>query len=48
MCGSTTRARTSTARPFGGYKQSGIGREESFDMLHEFTQMKNVNVNLEG
>ena len=34
--------------PFGGYKQSGIGREESFDELLEFTQVKNVNVNLEG
>jgi betaine-aldehyde dehydrogenase len=34
--------------PFGGYKQSGIGREESFDELLEFTQVKNVNVNLDG
>jgi len=34
--------------PFGGYKQSGIGREESFDEMLEFTQMKNVNVNLDG
>ena len=34
--------------PFGGYKQSGIGREESFDELLEFTQMKNVNINLDG
>ena len=34
--------------PFGGYKQSGIGREESFDELLEFTQTKNVNVNLDG
>ena len=32
--------------PFGGYKQSGIGREESFEELLEFTQLKNVNVNL--
>jgi len=32
--------------PFGGYKQSGIGREESFEELLEFTQIKNVNVNL--
>ena len=32
--------------PFGGYKQSGIGREESFEELVEFTQIKNVNVNL--
>jgi betaine-aldehyde dehydrogenase len=32
--------------PFGGYKQSGIGREESFDELLEFTQLKNVNIPL--
>jgi betaine-aldehyde dehydrogenase len=32
--------------PFGGYKQSGIGREESFDELLEFTQVKNVNIPL--
>jgi betaine-aldehyde dehydrogenase len=34
--------------PFGGYKQSGIGREESIDELFEFTQTKNVNVRLDG
>ncbi|MFN8850082.1 MAG: aldehyde dehydrogenase family protein, partial [Inhella sp.] len=33
--------------PFGGYKQSGIGREECFEELLEFTQVKNVNVNLD-
>jgi betaine-aldehyde dehydrogenase len=33
--------------PFGGYKQSGIGREESFEELLEFSQAKNINVNLE-
>jgi betaine-aldehyde dehydrogenase len=32
--------------PFGGVKQSGIGREESLEELHEFTQIKNVNVRL--
>ena len=32
--------------PFGGYKQSGLGREESFDELLEYTQIKNVNVAL--
>jgi len=32
--------------PFGGYKQSGVGREESADELLEYTQMKNVNVAL--
>ena len=32
--------------PFGGYKQSGMGREESKEELLEFTQTKNVNVSL--
>lgn len=32
--------------PFGGYKQSGVGREECVQELHEFTQTKNVNVAL--
>ena len=34
--------------PFGGYKLSGIGREECFEELLEFTQTKNVNVRLGG
>jgi betaine-aldehyde dehydrogenase len=34
--------------PFGGYKQSGIGREESIEELFEFTQVKNVNLRLDG
>ena len=32
--------------PFGGVKQSGVGREECLEELLEFTQLKNVNVNL--
>ena len=32
--------------PFGGYKQSGSGREESLDELLECTQLKNVMVTL--
>lgn len=32
--------------PFGGYKSSGIGREECLQELHEFSQIKNVNVSL--
>jgi betaine-aldehyde dehydrogenase len=32
--------------PFGGYKQSGIGREESFDELLSYTQIKNVHIAL--
>lgn len=30
--------------PFGGYKESGMGREESLDELLAFTQIKSVNV----
>ena len=32
--------------PFGGYKMSGIGREESFSELFTFTQTKNINITL--
>jgi betaine-aldehyde dehydrogenase len=32
--------------PFGGYKHSGSGREESIDELLACTQIKNVNVTL--
>jgi betaine-aldehyde dehydrogenase len=32
--------------PFGGYKQSGLGREESIEELLACTQIKNVNVTL--
>ena len=32
--------------PFGGYKQSGIGREECMEELLAFTQEKNININL--
>ena len=31
--------------PYGGYKDSGIGREESQEELLSYTQVKNVNVN---
>src|SRR3970282_1699796 len=30
--------------PFGGFKDSGIGREHSIDELMSYTQLKNVNV----
>ncbi len=32
--------------PFGGYKQSGLGREESLEELLECTRLKNINVSL--
>jgi acyl-CoA reductase-like NAD-dependent aldehyde dehydrogenase len=31
--------------PFGGFKDSGVGREESLDELVSYTQIKNVNIN---
>ena len=34
--------------PFGGCKQSGMGREESIDEILACTQIKNVNVTLRG
>ena len=34
--------------PFGGYKQSGIGRENGLETLHEYTQLKTVWVELSG
>ena len=30
--------------PYGGWKQSGIGREEGLDELLSYTQIKNVNL----
>ena len=30
--------------PFGGFKESGIGREHSTDELLSYTQVKNINV----
>jgi len=32
--------------PFGGYKQSGLGREEGLEELLSFTQEKNIHINL--
>jgi betaine-aldehyde dehydrogenase len=32
--------------PFGGYKQSGIGREECIEEMFEFSQLKSVHIKL--
>jgi aldehyde dehydrogenase (NAD+) len=32
--------------PFGGYKQSGIGREQGLDAVYHYSRVKNVLVNL--
>ncbi|WP_340100008.1 aldehyde dehydrogenase family protein [Salinibaculum salinum] len=36
----------SAGQPFGGYKQSGTGRENAAEAIEEFTQTKAINVNL--
>ena len=36
----------SVETPFGGYKQSGIGREKGIEALHHYTQCKCVIVKL--
>ena len=32
--------------PFGGFKQSGLGKEESIDELLDYTRVKNINIKL--
>jgi acyl-CoA reductase-like NAD-dependent aldehyde dehydrogenase len=32
--------------PFGGYKMSGLGRDLGMNALHEYTEVKNVFVDL--
>lgn len=34
-----------TGVPYGGYKDSGVGREESFEELKSYTQTKSININ---
>jgi aldehyde dehydrogenase (NAD+) len=34
--------KTSYATPFGGYRQSGIGRENGIEAIHEYTEVKSV------
>lgn len=34
------------AAPFGGYKESGLGREGGFDGIHEFLEKKFIGVTI--
>jgi aldehyde dehydrogenase (NAD+) len=34
--------------PFGGYKQSGIGRENGLESIKEYTQVKSIWIELSG
>lgn len=40
-----TYRRTNYASPFGGYKESGIGRENGVEAMKEYTELKSVWVN---
>ena len=42
--GSTRSRKHFLGAPFGGYKQSGIGREECFEEMLAYTQEKNIHV----
>ena len=44
--GSTRCRKHFLGAPFGGYKQSGIGREECFEEMLAYTQEKNIHVRL--
>jgi aldehyde dehydrogenase (NAD+) len=37
-------ARPGVETPFGGYRNSGIGREKGFAALHDYTQLKTVTI----
>ena len=41
-CGSTTTACWRHGLPFGGFKQSGLGREMGIEALHGYTEVKSV------
>jgi aldehyde dehydrogenase (NAD+) len=43
-----TYRRTNYAAPFGGFKDSGLGRENGSSALDEYTEVKSVLVNLGG
>ena len=47
-CGSTPTACSAPTRPFGGFGQSGLGRENGADALNEYTEVKSVWVELTG
>jgi aldehyde dehydrogenase (NAD+) len=37
---------TNVQTPFGGFKQSGIGRESGKEALNEYVQPKTIHINL--
>ena len=47
-CRSTSHSSVRYSTPFGGFKQSGLGRELGPDALDAFTETKNVFIATEG
>jgi aldehyde dehydrogenase (NAD+)/betaine-aldehyde dehydrogenase len=45
VIGINTPATAMPGLPFGGYKQSGIGRERGFETVKQYTEVKSVLVN---
>jgi aldehyde dehydrogenase (NAD+)/betaine-aldehyde dehydrogenase len=45
VIGINTPATAMPGLPFGGYKQSGIGRERGFETMKQYTEVKSVLVN---
>jgi acyl-CoA reductase-like NAD-dependent aldehyde dehydrogenase len=45
VIGVNTPATAMPGLPFGGYKQSGIGRERGFETLRQYTEVKSVLIN---
>lgn len=43
-----TYRRTNYVSPFGGYKESGLGRENGSSVLDEYTEVKSIWVNMGG
>ncbi len=37
-----TYRKTNYATPFGGFKQSGMGRENGMEVMREYTEVKSV------
>lgn len=44
--GDASDAAAAVEMPFGGYKQSGYGREKGIEALHHYTQLKSVTIRL--
>ncbi|CAB4630599.1 unannotated protein [freshwater metagenome] len=40
--------RTNYAMPFGGYGESGLGRENGVESIHEYTEVKSVWIDIGG